>query len=96
MKRSKSAPGTSWSESKKIKDEIASIEAEMRNYERGNYNENGRFYGSKVVDDNYSVTKNEDFAITSANRNYKNPSREEIELADVMNDNSTWKWDDAH
>ena len=79
-----------------VKSEIEAAEAEILNYKRGNYNENGRFYGSKVVDDNYDVTQAADFAITSANRNYKNPSREEIELADVMNDNSTWKWDDAN
>ena len=81
---------------KEIKAEIEATEAEIRNYEYGNYNENGRFYGSKDVDDNYAVTQRPDFEITSANRDYKNPTREEIEIADVMNDNSTWKWDDAN
>ena len=71
------------------------LAAEMANYERGNYNEKGLHYGSKVVDDYYPITQRADFSTTSANRNYKNPTREEIDLADVMNDNSTWKWDDA-
>ena len=79
--------------SKDIKDEIAAIETEMRNYERGNYNENGRFYGTKVVDDNYSVTLNPDFAITSANRNYDNPTRDELTEYDALTDSSTWYYD---
>ena len=73
---------------KKIDDEIAALEAENRMYERG---EGG--YISKAVDDHSKVTQNSDFVVGSANRNYKNPSREEIELADAMNDNSTWKFD---
>lgn len=71
------------------------LAAEMANYERGNYNENGLYYGSKTVDDYYPITQRDDFSTTSANRDYKNPTREEIDKADVMNDSSTWKWDDA-
>ena len=78
---------------KQIDDEIAAIEAEMHNYKRGNYNENGRFYGSKVVDDNYAVTKNADFAKTSANRNYDNPTRDELTEYDALTDSSTWYYD---
>ena len=61
-----------------ILDAIDAAKAEMENYKRGNYNENGRFYGSKVVDDNYAVTQNADFEITSANRDYTNASHEEL------------------
>lgn len=89
----------SWYEKAKLKlpheAKIAEIETEMANYERGNYNENGLYYGSKTVDEYYHITQRDDFATTSANRDYKNPTREEIDKADVMNDSSTWRWDDA-
>ena len=55
------------------------LAAEMENYKRGNYNESGLFYGSKTVDDYYPITQRADFSITSANRDYKNPTREEID-----------------
>ena len=73
---------------KQLDDEIKALEAENRKYERG---EDG--YVSKAVDDHSIVTRNSDFAAGSANRNYKNPNREEIELADAMNDSSTWYFD---
>ena len=78
---------------KDILDAIDVAKAEMENYKRGNYNENGRFYGSKVVDDNYAVTQREDFGITSANRDYKNPTKDEFTQYDVYNDSSTWYFD---
>lgn len=71
--------------------EIKALETENAQYERG---EGG--WVNKTVDDHYDVTQREDFGITSANRNYTNPTREQIEIADVMNDSSTWKWDDAN
>ena len=77
---------------KDILEAIDFAKTEMRNYERGNYNENGRFYGSKVDDDNYAVTQRPDFAITSAKRDYKNPTRDDLAQFDVYNDSSTWKW----
>ena len=67
-----------YSSDKDILEAIDVAKAEMENYKRGNYNENGRFYGSKVVDDNYHVTQREDFGITSANRDYTNASQEEL------------------
>ena len=73
-----------------VEDKISAIEAEMRNYERGNYNENGRFYGSKVDDDHYWVTQQPDFAITSTKRDYKNPTREDFQQHDAYTDSSTW------
>lgn len=73
---------------KQLDDEIKALEAENLKYERG---EDG--YVSKAVDDHSKVTQNSDFAAGSANRNYKNPNREEIELADAMNDSSTWYFD---
>ena len=60
------------------KGRIAEIEADMRNYERGNFNERGQFYGSKRADDHYSVSQNADFATTSANRDYTNATREQL------------------
>ena len=61
-----------------INDEISAIETEMRNYKRGNYNEYGQYYGNKALDDYYDVTKRPDFAVSSANRDYDNPTREEL------------------
>ena len=61
-----------------LNDEIASIETEIRNYERGNYNEYGQYYGNKTLDDYHAVTERPDFAITSANRDYVNPTMEEL------------------
>ena len=58
--------------------ELETLKAEIANYERGNYNENGRFYGSKAVDDYYNITQNPDFAISSANREYTNPTEEAL------------------
>ena len=72
--------------------EIDRLKTDNRNYERGNSNERGQHYGSKVVDDYYNVTQNPDFAEGSANREYVNPTKEEFELLDVMNDSSTWKF----
>ena len=73
---------------KQLDDEIKTLEAENLKYERG---EDG--YVSKAVDDHSKVTQKSDFATGSASRDYKNPSREEIELADAMNDSSTWHFD---
>ena len=76
-----------------VKAEIEAAETEMRNYEYANVNENGRFYGSKVVDDNYAVTQRPDFAITSAKRDYANPTKEDLLQYDAYNDSSTWYYD---
>ena len=78
---------------KEIKDEISKIETDMRNYERGNYSEEGRYYGSKVVDYYQRITERPDFAVISANRNYSNPTKEELDANDVLNDSSTWRVD---
>ena len=61
-----------------IKSEIAAAKAEMRNYERGNFNERGQFYGSKEADDYYKVTQNTDFGVDSANRDYTNATKEQL------------------
>lgn len=76
-----------------VKAEIEAAEAEMRKYERGQNNENGRFYGSKVVDDNHAVTQRDDFGITSAKRDYANPTKEDLLQYDAYNDSSTWYYD---
>ena len=78
---------------KTINDEIAAIEAEMRNYERGNYNEDGQYYGSKVVDDYYAYSQRPDFEVDSAVRDYKNPTIEDLKLYDAYNDYSSWHYD---
>ena len=67
-----------YSKQKAIDDEIAAVEAEMANYKRGNYNEFGQYYGNKTLDDYHAITERPDFAVSSANRDYDNPTREEL------------------
>ena len=64
---------------KAIDDEIAAIEAEINNYKRGNYNEAGQYYGSKTVDDYYSISQREDFDAVSANRDFGNATKEDFD-----------------
>ena len=61
-----------------VEDEIASIEAEINNYKRGNYNEAGQYYGSKVVDDYSEYANRSDFGAVSANRDFTNATRENL------------------
>ena len=76
-----------------IDDEIASIEMEMANYRRGNYNDRGQHYGSKVVDDYSAYTKESDFDTVSANRAFANPTKDDLIAYDAMSDSSTWYFD---
>ena len=73
---------------KEITAEMDSINAEIRLYERG---ENG--WTRKYLDDTYSITENEDFESGSANRNFKNIGREQLDYYDAMMDTSQWYWD---
>ena len=68
--------------------EIASIKADMLKYERG---EEG--YTSKVVDDYYDYRLRPDFTTGSANRDFANPTREELGVYGTMSDSSTWHYD---
>ena len=86
-----SAMEAAWNE---IDNEIASIETELRNYERGNYNEYGQHYGSKVVDDYSKYIQAPDFGTVSENRDFGNPTREELTEYDALNDSSTWYYDE--
>ena len=72
-----------------LKDELASLEAANRRYERG---EGG--YVSKTVDDYNKVTQNADFGTASANRDFANPSRDDLTVYDSLNDSSTWYYDE--
>ena len=58
-----------------IQAQIAKVQTEMRNYERGNTDENGFYYGSKKADDVYDVMQNADFAEKSANRDFGNATK---------------------
>ena len=73
--------------------EIEALETDIRNYERGNYDENGRYYGRKVVDDYSSYSKLPDFNAVSSSRNTVNPTREDLGKYDLLNDSSTWNYD---
>ena len=76
-----------------IQKEIASIESEMRMYERGNTDESGFYYGSKVVDDYGEYADRDDFGNVSANRNFRNASRDALAEYDAMSDSTTWYTD---
>ena len=78
---------------KELDDEIAAVEAEIQNYKRGNFNEDGFYYGNKTVDDYFDFTERPDFLVDSAKRDYDNPTREELSKYDAMNDSSTWRVD---
>ena len=73
---------------KEITAEMDSINAEIRLYERG---ENR--WTRKYLDDTYGITENEDFESGSANRNFENISREQLDYYDAMMDTSQWYWD---
>lgn len=66
----------------KIDEEIAQIQTEMKMYERGNTDENGFYYGFKTADDYGKLRQNADFGAMSANRNFANPTREELDAYD--------------
>ena len=67
----------------KIDEEIAQIQTEMKMYERGNTDENGFYYGFKTADDYGKLRQNADFGAMSANRNFANPTREELDAYDA-------------
>ena len=74
-------------------DDIDALKAKMRMYERGQYDDKGRYYGSKVVDDYQIVAQNADFDTVSANRDYEKPTQDEWLLHEAYNDPSTWYFD---
>ena len=76
-----------------IEKEIASIESEMRMYERGNTDESGFYYGSKAVDDYGEYADREDFDDVSSKRNFRNAGREALTEYDAMTDSTTWRTD---
>lgn len=73
-----------------IEKEIAAIEAEMEMYERGNTDESGFYYGSKVVDDYSKVMSDPNYGRFSGFRSYSNPSRETMQEYDALSDPSGW------
>ena len=76
-----------------IEKEISALETEMRMYERGNTDESGFYYGSKVVDDYGEYADREDFDDVSSRRNFRNASRDALTKYDAMSDSSTWYTD---
>lgn len=63
----------------RIEKEIKAVEAEINNYKRGNYTEDGQYYGRKVVDDYYQYSQRPDFNTTSANRDFDNATKEDFD-----------------
>ena len=76
---------------KTIDNEIAAIETEINNYKRGNYNKYGQHYGNKTVDDYTSNLKDPAFLSASANRDYDNPTREDLRDFDSTNSDALEK-----
>ena len=73
-----------------IDKEIAAIKAEMKMYERGNTDETGFYYGSKVVDDYSKYLSDPAFAQYSGVRGYNNPTIEAIRASDAaLNEGDT-------
>lgn len=68
---------------KELDKQIQAIETEMRMYERGETDQNGFYYGSKVIDDYGKLRENADFAVISGNRNYHNADKETMDAYDV-------------
>lgn len=68
--------------------EIAKLRSENRKYERG---EDG--WASKTMDDYYGYTDAEDFENAAANRNFTNPTREDLAMYDSLNNGDTWYFD---
>lgn len=73
-----------------IDKEIASIEAEMRMYERGNTDETGFYYGSKAVDDYSDIIGSDDYMRWANVRNQQNPTREDLNAFDARMDTASW------
>ena len=73
--------------------QIASVEAEMRNYERGNTDESGFYYGSKKVDDYSDIKDSAPYEIYSARRSYNIPTRADLQQLDIMSDPAQWRTD---
>lgn len=83
-----------WNKLKAIEEEINKIGTEMRQYERGGYNEKGQHYGSKRADDALALTMEKDFATLSQQRDHKNPTRQQLDEADSMNNSVNWDYDE--
>ncbi len=73
--------------------EYDAIQAEMRMYELGNTDQSGFYYGYKAADDYAKYREDPNFEALSANRNFMNPSREDLDIIDITTDSSTWYFD---
>ena len=63
--------------------EIQQIEKEMRMYERGETDEDGNYYGSKVTDDYGKYLKDDAFVSASKNRAFQNGDRAALSAYDA-------------
>ena len=78
-----------------IQDEIASIQTEMRNYERGNRNQYGQDYGNKTLDAyTAKYLSNPEFIQAASNREYGNASVEDHIKYRELNDPNAWIYGD--
>lgn len=78
-------------ELEEIEREIARLQLDINNYERGNTYD-GIYYGSKVVDDYSAYLSDPNYGKYSAS-DFSNPTTEDLEYYDAMMDQSTWYQD---
>ena len=62
-------------------------------YERGLTDSYGFYYGSKVVDDYRDVLSKTDFSNVSSVRDSKNPTRDDLDMYDIMTNADSWYTD---
>ena len=80
-------------ERKELDKQIQAIETEMRMYERGLTDSDGFYYGYKVADDYRDVLSKTDFSNVSSVRDSKNPTRDDLDMYDIMTNADSWYTD---
>ena len=80
-------------ERKELDKQIQAIETEMRMYERGLTDSDGFYYGYKVADDYRDVLSKPDFSNVSSVRDSKNPTRDDLDMYDIMTNADSWYTD---
>lgn len=73
---------------KQLKDEKQKLQTENLNYERGTSG-----YASKIADDSYDIKKEKDYYTYARNRDFNNPTREELMQRDTAKDSSLYYTD---
>ena len=80
---------------KELDKQIQAIETEMRMYERGETDQNGFYYGSKVIDDYGNLRNNADFGAVASKRDYSNPTKDDFLNYESSLLRGTWALEDG-